>query len=152
MKRTVRPAVVISAAVLVVICCGGRLYGIEPFGSAMFCALMDFATGGVLVVVSSATYVLCSYLFTFEVWRLYLAGAVFLLVAVRWFLGLKFRRFCSTPFKAAVSVSALVLEAGLSVLEGAEFGEEGRGFIRMNFAVTRAVLTEVLARLERLFG
>lgn len=118
---------------MVVICCGGRLYGIEPFGSAMFCALMDFATGGVLVVVSSATYVLCSYLFTFEVWRLYLAGAVFLLVAVRWFSGLKFRRLCSTPVKAAVSVSALVLEAGLSVLFRQPFTAALSGFVSLVF-------------------
>ena len=43
-------------------------------------------------------------------------------------------------------------EAGLSVLEGAEFGEEGRGSIRLNFAVTSAVLAEALERIGRLFG
>ncbi|MCI8514997.1 MAG: aminotransferase class I/II-fold pyridoxal phosphate-dependent enzyme [Lachnospiraceae bacterium] len=43
-------------------------------------------------------------------------------------------------------------EAGISMLEGAEFGEEGNGFVRMNFAVTHSVLTEALDRIGRMFS
>ncbi|MCI8453264.1 MAG: aminotransferase class I/II-fold pyridoxal phosphate-dependent enzyme [Lachnospiraceae bacterium] len=42
-------------------------------------------------------------------------------------------------------------EAGISLLDGTEFGEEGEGFVRINFAVTHAVLWEALGRIERMF-
>lgn len=42
--------------------------------------------------------------------------------------------------------------AHLSVDDGTEFGPDGAGFIRINFAVTNAVLHEAISRMERLFS
>jgi cysteine-S-conjugate beta-lyase len=39
-------------------------------------------------------------------------------------------------------------EAGLIVMDGAEFGPPGEGFIRINFATARPVLKEALDRME----
>lgn len=43
-------------------------------------------------------------------------------------------------------------KAGISLTDGLEFGEAGRGFVRMNFAVTRDNLKTVLHRLDGMFG
>ena len=43
-------------------------------------------------------------------------------------------------------------DAGISLNNGLEHGEEGRGFIRLNFAVTRQCLDEALQRMSRMFG
>ena len=40
-------------------------------------------------------------------------------------------------------------EAGIDLNDGADFGPDGRGFVRINFAVTNAVLKEALSRMER---
>ena len=42
-------------------------------------------------------------------------------------------------------------KAGISLNDGLEFGEEGRGFVRMNFAVTREHLDEAIDRIEKMF-
>lgn len=42
-------------------------------------------------------------------------------------------------------------EAGISLNNGLEHGEAGRGFIRINFAVTRACLKEALDRMSQMF-
>lgn len=41
--------------------------------------------------------------------------------------------------------------AGISLADGLEFGEAGRGFVRMNFAVTRDTLMTVIERLDTMF-
>jgi cystathionine beta-lyase len=46
---------------------------------------------------------------------------------------------------------AFLAKAGISLADGLEFGEAGRGFVRMNFAVTRETLLAVIDRLERMF-
>ena len=43
-------------------------------------------------------------------------------------------------------------QAGIQLNNGLEHGEEGRGFVRMNFAVTRATLDAALDRMETLFS
>ena len=42
-------------------------------------------------------------------------------------------------------------QAGIQLNNGLEHGEEGRGFVRMNFAVTRATLDAALDRIEKYF-
>ena len=84
-KLIKRPTELVVSSVLIVVCCAAELYGLTPFGAPMFCALVPFAFFGVIAPV----YIVCSFLFTFEVWRLYLSGAVVVISAVRWFVGLK---------------------------------------------------------------
>ena len=47
---------------------------------------------------------------------------------------------------------AFMEKAGIQLNNGLEHGEEGRGFVRMNFAVTRATLEKALDRMERMFS
>lgn len=47
---------------------------------------------------------------------------------------------------------AFMEKAGIQLNNGLEHGEEGRGFVRMNFAVTRATLEKALERMERMFS
>ena len=42
-------------------------------------------------------------------------------------------------------------KAGISLNNGLEHGEAGRGFVRLNFAVTRSVMKAALERIERMF-
>ena len=42
-------------------------------------------------------------------------------------------------------------KAGISLNNGLDHGEEGRGFVRLNFGVTERVLREAVARMENLF-
>lgn len=42
-------------------------------------------------------------------------------------------------------------KAGIRLNNGLDHGEEGRGFVRLNFAVTKKVLTEALSRMEKIF-
>lgn len=42
-------------------------------------------------------------------------------------------------------------EAGISLNNGLDHGEEGRGFIRLNFGVTRETLMKALDRIEKMF-
>ena len=39
MKKSVKPVELLSAAVLLIVCCGGKVYAVTPFGTPMFCAL-----------------------------------------------------------------------------------------------------------------
>ena len=88
MKKSVKPVELLSAAVLLIVCCGGKVYAVTPFGTPMFCAL----SGAFFIGFVAPVYLLCAFLFTFEVWRLYTAGAVIFIMAVRWFAGLKLPR------------------------------------------------------------
>lgn len=52
----------------------------------------------------------------------------------------------------AGKLSKVFLEdAGISLNNGLDHGEDGRGFVRINLAVTRTVLMEALTRIESLF-
>ncbi|MBR0456799.1 MAG: hypothetical protein IJJ01_09035 [Firmicutes bacterium] len=42
--------------------------------------------------------------------------------------------------------------AGIDLTDGLDFGDEGQGFLRMNFAVTRETLMNVIDRLEAMFA
>lgn len=42
--------------------------------------------------------------------------------------------------------------AGIDLTDGLDFGDEGKGFLRMNFAVTRETLMNVIDRLEAMFA
>lgn len=42
-------------------------------------------------------------------------------------------------------------KAGISLNNGLDHGEEGRGFIRLNFGVTEQVLREAVDRMEKMF-
>lgn len=113
----------IAASVLLVGCCGGRLYGVFPFGAPMFLALVMFAlpaafdkktaVGGAFFAASAAVYLLCPFLFTFELWRLYISGAVVVIAAVQWFLSLKFPRMGKPLPRVVFAVAAIVMDAVL---------------------------------------
>lgn len=47
--------------------------------------------------------------------------------------------------------SAFLEQAGISLNNGLLHGETGRGFVRLNFGVTRATINEVLDRLDTMF-
>ena len=65
--KKVHTARELSAAVLIVICSGARLYGITPFGSPMYCALscgsdrrgMSHGAAAALTAFVSALYIAC---------------------------------------------------------------------------------------------
>ena len=96
----------LAAAVMLVVCCGGKVYGIMPFGTPMFCALC----GEVFIGFAAPEYVLCSFLFTFELWRLYASGAVVFIMAIRWFVALKFPKFAKPAVKIAFIAAAILVE------------------------------------------
>lgn len=110
-KKIKRPVELLSSAVLIAVCCGGRAYGIMPFGAPVFLSLAD-----VFIGFTAPLYLLCEFLFSFELWRLYIAGAVIFIAALRWFLGLKIARFGRENAKMIFSVGAIIAHAALSVL------------------------------------
>ncbi len=112
MKKSVKPVELLSAAVLLIVCCGGKVYAVTPFGTPMFCAL----SGAFFIGFVAPVYLLCAFLFTFEVWRLYTAGAVIFIMAVRWFAGLKLPRCDRYVAKTLFSITAIVTETALSGL------------------------------------
>lgn len=118
MKKRISPVESLSAAVLVVVCCGARLYGIYPFGTPMFTALVASGMSGGLVALLAPIYLVMSYLLTFEIRRLYISGAAVLLAVGRWFLALKVRRCNAEPVKIAVSIAAIAVETTLVGLFG----------------------------------
>lgn len=111
MKKRFRIEYLIAVAMFIV-CCGAEIYDLTPFGTSMFCALAS----GVMLAVLSPIYLLCAFLFTFEVWRLYAAGAVIVIISVRWFLGLKFKRCDGYVCKTLFYIAAIVVEAIISAL------------------------------------
>lgn len=56
---------------------------------------------------------------------------------------------CRQLDRDSTELDALLRDAGLWVEQGATYGEEGEGFIRMTVACTRAVLEEAMERLAR---
>lgn len=56
--------------------------------------------------------------------------------------------FRDTPF-AGAPAEALLEHARVALNEGADFGEAGRGFARLNFATARPLLHEALERISR---
>ncbi len=112
MAKMIKTASWLSAVVLLVACCGGKVYGLAPFGTAAFCAL----SGEFFIGFVSPIYILCQFLFTFDVWRLYTGGAVVFIMAVRWFLGLKFKRFGGPTAKILCSLFAVTVETVLLAL------------------------------------
>lgn len=110
MKKVIaRPSVIAVGAVCVVICCGGEVYGITPFGAPMLCAFAPYAFIGFLAPV----YILCSFLFTFKLERLYLSGAVSVILIVRWLLSLRFRKLDGERARIFFSVGAIVGQSAL---------------------------------------
>ena len=119
--KKVHTARELSAAVLIVICSGARLYGITPFGSPMYCALscgsdrrgMSHGAAAALTAFVSALYIACEYLFTFELIRVYISGAVAVIVLLRQIISLKCPRLDKPYARIAFSMLALVVEAAL---------------------------------------
>lgn len=60
-------------------------------------------------------------------------------------------RLSKTGFTHQENVRKLIEEAGVCIEGGEQFVENGEGFIRLNAACPRAVLTEALDRIQRLF-
>ena len=97
---------------MLIACCGGKLYGIMPFGTPMFCAL----SGGFFIGFITPIYVLCEFLFTFDVWRLYTSCAVAFFAAVRWIAALRFKRMRGSCASALFFALACATETALSAL------------------------------------
>ncbi len=87
-------------------CCGGKLYGIMPFGTPMFCAL----SGGFFIGFTAPIYILCEFLFTFDVARLYMSCAVVFIAALRWVMGIKIKRLNGFVPVTLFSMSAILAE------------------------------------------
>ena len=105
-KLIKRPTELVVSSVLIVVCCAAELYGLTPFGAPMFCALVPFAFFGVIAPV----YIVCSFLFTFEVWRLYLSGAVVVISAVRWLVWLKAPNLDHDPSRKHFYLGAILVQ------------------------------------------
>lgn len=58
-------------------------------------------------------------------------------------------RDCNIP--PEMLKEAFLKEAGISLNNGLEHGEDGTGFVRLNFGVTRKTLQTALDRMERMF-
>lgn len=110
MSKKSGPVEYIAAAVMLIACAGGTIYGLSPFGSAMFVAL----SGEFFIGFTAPVYLLCSFLFTFELWRLYTAGAVIFVTALRWFLGLKLPKANKPVVKAVMFLVATAAETSVA--------------------------------------
>lgn len=109
----IKPIQPLAALTLVVLCCGGSIYGLTPFGTPMYCAVAN----GISIAFVAPVYLLCAFLFTFEVWRLYAAGAVIAVSAAGWLLSLKLpKRAGGRVARALVAAVAVVAEAVISAL------------------------------------
>lgn len=106
------PVAIVGAAALLIVTIGGKIYGVSPFGTAMFCALSGYFFIGFI----SPVYLLCEFLFSFEVWRLYAGGAVIFVMSVRWLLSLRLSRLDRVPAKALFSMFAIILHTVLAAL------------------------------------
>lgn len=95
---------------MTVVAVGGKIYGITPFGTAMYCAL----SGQFFIGFIAPVYLLCEFLFSFEVWRLYTSGVVIFITAMRWLLGLKLSRLNRPIAKTLFSLFALLAHTVLS--------------------------------------
>lgn len=110
MSKKYRPVPLLATAVMLIACCGGKLYGILPFGTPMFCAL----SGEFFVGFISPIYLLCGFLFTFDVWRLYVCGAVIFIMSVRWILSLKIQKLDCGVANTLFSMFAIVTQTVIS--------------------------------------
>ncbi len=129
MGKRIRYLEYLAASVMLVVCCGGNIYGVLPFGAAMFCALCGEFFIGFLAPI----YIACSFLFTFELWRLYMSGAVVFIMAVRWFLSLKLPKLNGFVAKTLFALGAIAADAVLlglfrPVVEAAACGFVGAVF------------------------
>ncbi|MDE6201231.1 MAG: serine/threonine-protein phosphatase [Clostridiales bacterium] len=106
------PVAILGAAALLVVAIGGKIYGVSPFGTAMFCAL----SGCFFIGFIAPVYLLCEFLFSFEVWRLYACGAVIFVMAVRWVIALKVAKFNKGVCKTLFSLFAIIIHTVLSAL------------------------------------
>jgi cystathionine beta-lyase len=62
---------------------------------------------------------------------------------------LDMRKLASSNATVAGTAQRYFLEqAGVQLSDGADFGETGRGFVRLNFATSRAVLESILERMD----
>ena len=109
MGKRIRYLEFLAASAMLIVCCGGNIYGVLPFGTAMFCAL----SGEFFIGFLAPIYIACSFLFTFELWRLYMAGAVVFITALRWFLALKVPKLNGFVAKTFFSLGAIVVDAVL---------------------------------------
>ena len=108
------------ATFFIAACCGGMLYGVMPFGVAMYCALAGRATrndvraDGMMLCATSIEYILFSYLFTLDIRRLYVSCAAVLIMTARWVFSLKSARLETSAARYAFSAVAVVVETAFS--------------------------------------
>lgn len=106
------PVAILAAAALLIIAVGGKIYGVSPFGTAMFCAL----SGCFFIGFISPIYLLSEFLFSFEIWRLYAGGAVIFVMAVRWLVALRVSKLDRAVAKILFSLFAIILHTVLAAL------------------------------------
>ncbi len=113
----------VLATLFLAACCGATLYGVTPFGGAMYCALgcslsrKDAKADGAKLAVLSAEYILFSYVFPLDVMRLFVSGAAVFVTAARWLISLKvasFERRVARCLFAAVAVAVGGCIAGVA--------------------------------------
>lgn len=110
MKKPITLSAAFIPAVCLVVCCGASIYSIMPFGTPMFAALSAGAFIGILAPI----YVAASFLFTFEVWRLYTAALSVFIIAIRTVLSLKWKRLDCEAARTCFSLGAVAAECALS--------------------------------------
>lgn len=120
MKRLVRASDFFISAAIIAFACGGELYGLNPFGTAMFCAASAYS----FFALPAPVYILFSFLYSFELWRLYAAGATVFVLAARWVLSLKVKKANNAIVKtifslAAIAVNGVITAVFESVVTGA---------------------------------
>ncbi|MDE7463872.1 MAG: SpoIIE family protein phosphatase, partial [Clostridiales bacterium] len=117
MRKIKNGVLYLIATVFICVCCGGAVYGVMPFGAAMYCALASKRSrkspraDGVLLGAISAEYILFSYVFTFDVRHLYTAGAAVFIMVARWLIALKAPKLDNAVAQVAFSLFAVVINS-----------------------------------------
>lgn len=148
MGKKSKIAISAAAVTMLVASCAAKIYKLMPFGAPMFCAL----SGIYSVWIISPVYLLCEFLFSFELWRLYASAAVVVIISVRWGLGLKFVQcrgeVCKTLFSMlAIFVQTAVCAAISPPVDAALSGFIGGAFYYFAVRAAKCVKNGLRARL-----
>ncbi len=100
------------STIAIALCCGGEIYGLFPFGTSMFCAMST----RVFFVFTAPVYILFSFIYSFELWRLYAALAAVFVMSTQWALSVKVKKADSPIIRAVFSCVAIVVNGILTAV------------------------------------
>lgn len=110
----------VVATAIIAIVCGGKLFGVLPFGEPFYIALTVFAMPKrlkktserlVFFVLCSVVIIVCPLLFTFELWRLYGSVLVVGIIVVQKVLSLKTAKMRRKWVEWVFAIVALIVRA-----------------------------------------